>query len=138
MLFLQVCEKHFRTLRPTYFRLKNKGDHSVIYSRLFIITITTRTHNSFRLVRPRKMSSGSVKSVLFSRYLIGNEKKYVKKIDNWIYCIQNCALDHLSLFQITGSLVPIIRKGTQYLNGFLQLFLETIQRPQLVMVTLER
>ena len=70
---LQVIEKHFRTLRQTY-RLKNKGDHSVIYFRLLIITIATRTHNSFRLVRPRKMSFVSEKSVLLFRYLIGNEK----------------------------------------------------------------
>ena len=71
MLFLQVCEKHFRTLCQTYFHLKNKGDHSVIFFRLLIITITTRTHNLFRLVRPRKTSPGSEESLLFPRYLFG-------------------------------------------------------------------
>ena len=47
---------------------------SVICFRLLIIKINTRTQNLFRLFRPRKMSSGSEESVLFSRYLIGNQK----------------------------------------------------------------
>ena len=156
MLFLQVCEKHFVTLCQMYFHLKNKGDHSVICSRLLIITITTRTHNVFRLLRPRKMSPGSEESRLMSRNLIVNQRNILKNINNLIHCPQNFALDHLLLFQITRNLAPSIgkrtscqitmvffnyvlklfkapsiRQGTkwQITKGFLQLFLETLQRP---------
>ena len=44
---------------------------SVICFRLLIIPITTRTHNLFRLLRPRKISAGSEESRLLCRYLIG-------------------------------------------------------------------
>ena len=46
----------------------------LLFFRLLIIKINTKTHNVFRLLRPRKMSSGSEESGFHRRSLIGNQR----------------------------------------------------------------
>ena len=69
MVMLELC---------TTDRQPEQCIRSVICLRLEIIKLNTRTHNRLRLLRPRKMSSGSAESMLMARYLIGNQKNTCK------------------------------------------------------------
>ena len=67
------------------------GAFEVFFFRLLIIKINTKTHNMFRLLRPRKMPSGSGESGFNCRYLIGNQKSIWRKL---CHCLQYCTLCH--------------------------------------------